>query len=121
MSRRRKGEKRVVTTFREQLVRLQALASDYGVTVRVHDIRNRQGQVRTAHVLFDDVHGKRLLDYWPGTGRIWIAREGKKGKVADCWAALDEAVRVAATPVDDLDDWRTQADNHLSAINRRAE
>ncbi len=48
---------------------------------------------RTLHVMFEWA-GKRILDYWPGSGRTYCRRTHEKDRVGDCFEALEMAHRL---------------------------
>lgn len=76
--------KHSVAKARHEFDELDGFARMIGVVVRI-------SRGSTDHWMFNDRKGKRLLDYWPGTGTIWDQRRGVKGKVDNCWAALEVA------------------------------
>ena len=78
----------------QDLPRLRDLASDHALSVRVSEVSCRPGVV-TQHFMFDDAALRRVLNWWPGTGRVYSPMTGEKGKVEDGWAAIDMAARIA--------------------------
>lgn len=79
------------------LARLRDLAKDHSLFVLVNEVSCRRAGrgVVTLHVIFKNSVGQ-VLQYWPGTGRVWNPRTKEKGQVADWWEALDMAARIAA-------------------------
>lgn len=74
---------------------LRDLATDHKLMIRCHDMRARKHHRVTLHVIFEDANGQ-VLHYWPSKGTIWSPVTNEKGRVADAYAALDEAARLAA-------------------------
>lgn len=100
MGKNRRRKKRSVPKIKrtcknalEQLDDLRDLASDHGITVRVAEVDCGRGK-KTYHVMFNNSNSIRVLDYWPGTGKIRSPQSGETTVVADCWQALDEAARL---------------------------
>lgn len=69
--------------------------SESGLTMRFSEVLCSNGRAKTIHVMFSDNRGMRVLNYWPGNGRVWEPISGKKGKVDNFWAALDLAQIIA--------------------------
>ena len=83
---------RLNTSGNLALARLQALRETgvaAGVFIDQRTFSSRFGPA--LHVMFNNVKGKRLADYWPGTGTLRTNTEATKVKTAD--EALEVAVR----------------------------
>ena len=50
------------------------------------------GRTRVAHAMFDDILGRRLLNWWPTTGRWYCDGDGTKGKSKDAAEVLAIAI-----------------------------
>lgn len=93
---RRTGLKEVCVHAARDFPQLRQRAMQNGLEVRYSVVSCSRGRTQTYHFMFDNQKGQRILNYWPGNGRIWAPQTGVKSKVADCWAALEEACRIAA-------------------------
>lgn len=93
MARERTMKPVCVATMKE-LDRLRDLAGDHELTIRYSEVRCRRNR-KTLHVMFEKA-GIRVLDYWPGSGRIWHQPTGTRGKVVDVWDALEKAAEIAS-------------------------
>jgi len=69
---------------READVLLQAIRE--GVKLQVS--RGLKVRSNFRHWMFNDADGRRLLDFWPSTGRYWCPLTGAKGKT-DVWRVMD--------------------------------
>jgi hypothetical protein len=56
----------------------------------------RSGPSATAHWMFSDRNGARVLDWWPGTGRFWASDGGRRGRAEGVLEALAVAAALAA-------------------------
>jgi hypothetical protein len=82
--------KPAVLRARDQEEAIRHAAGRLGLTLAVS--WPRSGNSATAHWMFNDRYGVRVLDWWPGTGRFWAPEGGRRGH-AGCAA---EALAVAA-------------------------
>jgi hypothetical protein len=78
-------------------------AAEAGLRLRVALVtgktRKKRRPTETFHWMFDDLpSGRRVLDYWPGTG-TWRGG-GQKGSARDPWEAMEEAKKAAGRPRD---------------------
>lgn len=98
LTRRKKDKllpmKKVCSMVLENLNRIRNQAKTYNITVEASAPKCCKGNVQTVHVMFNDRSGKRILNYWPGTG-TWMTWYGKKGKTSDIESAL--AIAIAYT------------------------
>ena len=78
-----------------QIDELRDLASDHEITVQLSEVWARRRNVVTYHFIFRDKDGFELLQYWPGSGRIWSKVTGLRASVKDAWDALEEAARIS--------------------------
>ena len=118
-NKKREHKQPVSRISQDDIGRLQNLATDHGLTVRFSDI-SRGGRGRSYHVMFER-DGRRVLNFWPVTGKTHNPNgcqsgESAIGYAADSYAALDEAARLTAG-----DPRQDDADRERSLLLKAAE
>jgi hypothetical protein len=69
---------------------VRALAAK-GLRLRV----GRPAGGRARHWMVEGPEGRRVVDYWPSTGRWWCQQDGRRGRLEFVWEVVALAAQLA--------------------------